>query len=183
MATIDTLLTKDEFLALPDNRQRSELVRGKIVMMNVPSPRHGLVCAEVTSILRNFAKSHECGRVVCNDGGIVTEHDPDTVRGADVSYYSYTKYPKGPFPRGYLDKPPEVAFEVLSPSDRWSEVLEKVAEYLRAGVSVVCVLDPDESDLHIYRPDKPPRKLSADDELLLPEVHAEFRVRVGEFFE
>jgi Uma2 family endonuclease len=121
--------------------------------------------------------------VVGNDGGVVTEHDPDTVRGADVSYYSHARYPKGPLPRGYLDLPPEAAFEVLSPSDRWSEVLEKVAEYLRAGVSVVCVLDPDESEVHLYRADKPPRMLTADDELLLPEVHAEFRVRIAEFFE
>jgi Uma2 family endonuclease len=183
MATIDTLLTKEEFLALPDNGQRTELVRGRIVMMNVPAPRHGQVCAATTYLLNQFVRTKNCGHVVSNDSGVITERNPDTVRGADVSYYSYDRYPQGPLPGGYLDLPPEAVFEVLSPSDRWAEVLEKVAEYLAAGVLVVCVLDPEEAEVHVYRPDKPPRTFAAGSELPLPEVHAEFRVNMAEFFD
>jgi hypothetical protein len=56
---------------------------------------------------------HDTGRLVGNDSGVVTEHEPDTVRGADVAYYSYERIPRGPLPRGrYLTVMPELVFEV-----------------------------------------------------------------------
>jgi Uma2 family endonuclease len=74
-------------------------------------------------------------------------------------------------------------FEVLSPDDRWSKILEKVAEYLHAGVLAVCVVDPERQKVHIYRNEREAKILSKDEKLQLPEVFARFSVRVREFFE
>ena len=99
-----------------------------------------------------------------------TRPSPDTVRGADVAYYSYERVPKGPLPRRkYLDVAPDLAVEVRSPGDPWSEILAKVAEYLRAGVKAVVVLDEQTRTLTIYRPDVPHQVLNDEAEFSLPD--------------
>src|SRR5262249_24724663 len=109
MATAEALITAEEYRRLPDNGQPTELVRGRIVPLNMPTPRHGHICAETVYHLRRFLEDQDLGRVVSNDSGIVTERDPDTVRGADVAFYSYARVPKGPWPKGYLGVVPELA--------------------------------------------------------------------------
>ena len=89
--------------------------------MNMPRPRHGQICARIVYLLERFQEDHPLGHVVSNDCGVVTEHNPDTVRGADVAFYSYGRVPPGPLPRGYLTVVPELVFEVRSPTDRWRE--------------------------------------------------------------
>jgi Uma2 family endonuclease len=127
--------------------------------------------------------AHPIGRALSNDSGIVTERDPDTVRGADIAYYSFERVPKGPLPAGLLDIAADLVFEVLSPSDRWSEVQVKVAEYLDAGVRAVCVVDDDTRSVHVFRSDKPLQVFKAADEFALPEILSEFCVKVERFFE
>ena len=183
MATVDALLTAEQYQALPDNGQPTELVRGRIVPMNVPYPRHGQICAALVYLLRHYLEGDDRGHVVSNDAGVVTERNPDTVRGADIAFYSYARVPKGPFPRGYLAVAPEVAFEVLSPFDRLPPVLAKVVEYLDAGVLAVCILDEQTRTLTVYRHDQPPQVLSADQEFALPEFLSGFGVLVRQFFE
>jgi Uma2 family endonuclease len=105
------------------------------------------------------------------------------VRGADVSFYSYSRVPKGPLPDRYLDVPPDLVVEVVSPSDRWPKVLAKVAEYLDAGTAVVLVLDDQRQLAHLYRADGTTRMLGPDEELSIPDLFGDFHVRVGRFFE
>jgi Uma2 family endonuclease len=178
------LLTAEEFLLLPDDGRPAELVRGRVVERNIPAPRHGYFCSQIGRLLGNFVEAHDLGRVMSNDAAVVTEHDPDTVRGPDVSYYSYARLPRGPLPAGYLPVVPELAFEVRSPTDRWSEIVVKVGEFLNAGVSVVCVLDPQTETLTVYHAEQPTQVLRADDELTLPDLLTpEFRLPVRRLFE
>lgn len=183
MATTETTLTAEDFRLLPDDGALTELYRGQVIDVNLPSPRHGQVCGSVVYVLRQFLEQRNLGRVVSNDSGIITEKNPDTVRGADVAFYSYTRVAKGPLPAGYLNVAPELVFEVFSPSDRWSDLLAKVAEYLKAGVTIVCVLDPDAETAHVFRADRPVQILMSDHELALPDVLADFRTIVARFFE
>jgi Uma2 family endonuclease len=118
-----------------------------------------------------------------NDSGVITEHDLDTVRGPDVAFYSFTRVPPGPFPRGrYLDVVPELVVEVRSPGDRWRDIHTKVGEYIGAGVSVVCVADDPTERVHVFDDDGN-RILAGDDELTFPNILAGFRVAVRRFFE
>jgi len=180
----ETLLTAEEYRLLPDNGRPTELIRGRVVEMNMPAPRHGYICAIITEALSSFVRQHDLGRVMSNDSGVITHRGPDTVRGADVCYYSYTRLPKGPLPEGYLPVTPGLVFEVRSPTDRWSQVLTKVGEYLNAAVLIVCVLDPQTETLTVYHADEIQRVLTADDELSLPDLLGpDFRVPVRRFFE
>jgi Uma2 family endonuclease len=185
MATAEMLelMTAEQFGQRPDPGYPEELVRGRVVSMSVPDRRHGYVCGRADRIFGNFVDGHEIGRVLCNDSGVITERGPDTVRGADVAYYSYARLPKGPLPTGYGPEVPELVVEVRSSSDRWRDILEKVSEYLTAGVLVVVVLDPEPRIAHVFSTDDPPRRLGSEEELILPGILDDFRVRVGQFFE
>jgi Uma2 family endonuclease len=184
MTTLATaLLTAEEYRLIPDNGQPTELVRGRIVPVNLPFPRHGEICAQASYLLRRYLEDNPTGRVVGNDSGIVTEHDPDTVRGADVAYYSYARVPRGPLPQRYLDVVPELVIEVRSAGDRWPDILMKMAEYLEAGVTVVCILDEQTLTAHVYHAEQAPRIVTADEEFAVPDILGAFRVRVRRFFE
>jgi Uma2 family endonuclease len=184
MATVvEGLLTAEEFGRLPYDGMPKELVRGKVVPMNLPAPQHGYICGNVVGIIRSFVVERRLGRVMASDSGVRTQRGPDTVRGADAAYYSFSRLPPGPLPAGYLDVVPELVFEVRSPTDRWREVRAKVTEYLDAGVTTVCVLDPTAQTVHAYNNDLPDRVFRAEEELTLPEVLGDFRAPVRLFFE
>jgi Uma2 family endonuclease len=178
----DRLLTVEEFTRLPDPGRPTELVRGRIVEMNRPTPRHGQIGNEVAWSLNSYVRPNELGEIVINDAGVITERDPDTMRGADVAFYSKARFGPGRLPDGYLDKVPDLVFEVLSESDRWSALLAKVAEYLDAGVTAVCILDPKDETAYVYQGDRPVRILSAAQDFTIPGVLGDFRVQVAKLF-
>jgi Uma2 family endonuclease len=185
MATVappgERLMTVGEFIKLPDDGVWRELVKGKVIEMPQPKPRHGFVCTEIASRLREYVKAHDLGRVV-GESGIITERDPDSMRGPDVSLYSFERLPRGPMPDGHLDVLPELVVEVLATFDRWPRVLEKIVEYLDAGVRVVCIVDPETQTAQMYTSEAPVRYLTRDDELTIPELFPDFRCRVGDLF-
>jgi Uma2 family endonuclease len=177
------LLTAEEYADLADSSRCTELVRGRIVEMTPPKPRHGLVSGTVYLYLRQFADARQLGRVFSNDTGVITERDPDTVRGADVSFYSFARYPAEATLDEYPPGPPELVIEVKSPTDRWTKIAVKVAEYLNVGVDVVCVLDPERRNAIVHESDAPPLTLSADETLEFPTILPGFSIRVGQLFE
>lgn len=183
MATIEVLLTAEEYLRLPDDGCPTELVRGRIVPMNVPNFRHGKLCARLAMLLAYYSEERQLGHVLCNDAGVVTEREPDTVRGPDVSFYSYARVPKGADPAGYPDVVPEVAIEVRSPTDRWAKVLEKVSEYLKAGIELIYVVDAQSQSVFVYSPDRPNAILGGDDELTFPPPLDGLRIPVRRLLE
>lgn len=178
---IERLVSVEEFIKLPDDGRRRELVKGKIIEMPQPKPRHGYICTEIAAILREHAKARDLGRVV-GESGVITERDPDSMRGPGVSFYSFERIPRGTMPDGYLDVLPELVVEVLSTFDRWPRVLEKIVEYLDAGVKVVCIVDPDTQTAQVHTAETPVRHLTSEDELAFPEVLPDFRCSLREIF-
>ena len=176
------LLTAEEYLQLPDDGRRTELRRGVVVTMTPPGFRHGEVCSRINRLIGNYVEDHRLGRTLTNDSGIITQRDPDTVRGADVSFYSYQRVPKDQSPIGYAGASPEIVFEVVSPTNTRRSIFEKVAEYLNVGVNVVCVIDPQHQSVNLHFPDLPVEKLQGDDELTFAELPG-FSLVVRRIFE
>jgi Uma2 family endonuclease len=183
MSVAEALITADEYCDMPDDGRRTELVRGRIIELSRPTFLHGIACARMAFVIMTWLSQRDLGRVVTNDTGILTQRDPDTLRGADVAYYSYARLPKDTTPKKYPNVPPDLVVEVKSPTDRWSEILAKVAEYLDLGVPVVCLLNPETRSAILYSQDQEQRTLGPDDELTFPECLPEFRVLVRSLFE
>jgi Uma2 family endonuclease len=179
MATAEMveLMTAEQFAQRPDSGYPEELVRGRVVAMPVPDRRHGYVCGRAVLVFGSLVDAREMGRVLCNDSGVITGRDPDTMRGSDVAYYSFARLPRGKLPTGVGPEVPELFVEVRSATDRWRNVLDKVSEYLNADVRVVVVLDPEPQATHVFSADDPPRTLTTQEDLILPEILDDFRVR------
>jgi Uma2 family endonuclease len=114
---------------------------------------------------------------------VKTRSNPDSVRGPDISYYSYERLPKGDVPDGLLTVAPDLVVEVRSPSDGWIELFVKALEYLQTGVRVVIVLDASNCLASVHRPKELPRLFHNGDELVVPDVLLGFSVSVRRLFE
>lgn len=182
MAT-KTLMTATEFRKSGPQTDGFELVRGELVPMPPPGDRHGVVSANAIFLLKRYTKQIGKGVVMGNDSGIVTEKDPDSVRGADAALFLEPKWQGRAAPIGYTDQAPDVAVEVRSPGQSWREVFDKVAEYLRMGVRWVWVVDPKPRRVTLFAPDTEPQTLAEENEIDGGTVLPGFRCKVAEFFE
>lgn len=164
MSTAQILLKAEQFAEMSFDTP-AELVRGEIVEMPPADQAHGCVCANVVFVIRSWIKTGGVGFVTANDSGVVTERDPDSVRGADVCYFSPDRVPGGSFRRRQIDLVPNICVEVLSEFDRWSEVRHQVNEFLDRGVDEVWIVNPKQRDVQVFRADEPPVKFTEDMEL------------------
>jgi len=166
----------------PENRDKyCELERGEIVEMTRPGMLHGFVCANAARILGNFTVQRKKGYICSNDTGVVVERDPDTVRGPDVLLFENTDRVEA-IDRKWGKKPPLLAVEVLSPNDTFAKINRRIEEQLRFGTPLVWVLDPDASNVTVYRPGQPYYVVEQDQELTGNDVLPDFRCKVAEFF-
>ncbi|MDZ4684068.1 MAG: Uma2 family endonuclease [Planctomycetaceae bacterium] len=195
MSIAQQLITAEQFAAMKLDGP-AELVRGEIVYLHrrtgnvgdlagvcrMPQNYHGYVTAAIVGLLFMWNHKRGLGLLLSNDSWVVTENDPDSVRGPDVIYIRRDKLPTEKLQQGVLRFPPDLVVEVLSPSDRWPDVLDKVSEYLRSGIGEVWVVDPDQRVLDIHRADQMPEHLTAADTLSRPELLPGFSCPVAELF-
>jgi len=148
--TVATLMTAEELLALPDDGSRYELVQGELKTLSPTGARHARVAARIIARLIDHVEPRRLGAVFSSEGGFRLAHNPDTVRAPDVAFVRTERVVDVP---GYFEGAPDVAIEVVSPSDRYSEVHEKTLQWLRAGTRAVVLVDPKTRSITIHRPD------------------------------
>lgn len=176
-------MTAEQLLQLPSGRWRYELIKGVLRQMTPAGRAHGRIAARLGTSLGAFVDRHGLGETYAAETGFVLGRSPDTVRAPDASFVSAGRLEViAPSADRYLDGAPDLAVEVLSPSDRPSDVRRKVADWLSAGCRAVVVLDPRRETAVLYRPDRPPQWLTADAELSVPEVVPGWSMRVADLF-
>jgi Uma2 family endonuclease len=175
-------MTAAEFVA-NHGGSHVELVNGMLQELPMASQKHGRICLLIGRLIDEHAEKNDLGRVTTNDSFVQTKSNPDTTRGADVSFYSYARLPRGKVPEGLLPVPPDLIVEVRSPSEGWTTLFAKVVEYLQAGVRVVIVLDEPTGTASVYRPDELQQIFHNGDALVVPDVLPGFSVLVQRLFE
>jgi len=185
MATTATkLLTAEEFERLPDpgDGSRQELVRGEVITMPGPNWQHGEIAANIAFAIKLFLRKKKIGRLTV-EGGNVTERGPDTVRSPDVSFMSKDRMPLDVTMDHYAEGAADLCVEVLSPSNKRSEMNDKIAEYFAGGSRLVWVVDPKKRTVTVYTGSKTSRILKDDAVLDGGDVLPGFTCPVAEFFE
>ena len=159
------LMTADQLLAIPDDGYRYELVRGELRKMSPAGYQHGKLSYKVSHSLGNYVEAHNLGDICVSEPGFLIESDPDHVRAPDVAFVRRERAEAAGFVSGYFPGPPDLAVEVISPSDRYTEVAEKVADWLAAGVQLVILVDPRRRSVTLHTPGQAPVTLSDQDTL------------------
>ena len=178
MSETTRLVTAEELERFPSDDWRYELVAGRLMKMSPTALPHGIVVARVLFLLHRHAEANKLG-VVVPEVGFKLASNPDTVRAPDIAFVRRDRIPSR---KGFMDGPPDLAVEVLSPDDRASKVRAKVADYLTRGVIVVLVIDPDALTATIHRRLTPPVTLSGNDVIDLDDVVSGFRCGVQDIF-
>lgn len=148
MVVQERLMTAEEFGAMPDDGKRHDLVKGVVVEVSRPKPRHSVIQRRLAARIGDFVDDHDLG-VVTTEGGYILARNPDTVRGPDVGFISKTRLPD-PDLDEYIPMGPDLVVEIVLPNDTATEVNDKIKAYFRAGSRLVWVVYPDAQEVYAY---------------------------------
>lgn len=179
-----TLLTADDLEALSAatvDGTRYELVRGELRTMPPVNYEHAQITARLVRELGIHADANQLGDVLAGDPGFTLERSPDTVRAPDVAFFTAARVPHPRPTRGFPELVPDLAAEVVSPSQTAAEIEEKIQMWLEAGVRLVLVLYPSRRSITL-RSGVEARVLSEHDTLELGDLLPGFACRVGDLF-
>ena len=187
MATVSKLMTEKEFLALPDDSEIDrELIEGELRERAVTTRgcAHTVVSSNIGYHLMSWQRLQPPPRgwVMTGDARIRLATDPSTFVGADFAYVAPAVRPKGGRKAKFVDGPPSLVIEILSPTDEAEDIADKIERYLAAGVPLVWIVDPRLSTVIVHRPDARPRLFNLDEELTAETHLPGFRVAVAEVF-
>jgi len=148
-------MTANELLAYDACGQRTELIRGQLVVREPAGGAHAGVLFELSVAIGVYLRIPHAaaGRVLVGDPGVWLAHDPDTVRAPDLAFVSHERLSGGVIPEGFLTVVPDLAVEIRSPTDRTGALLQKVGQWLEAGATAVWVIDPPRRSAQCYERD------------------------------
>ena len=172
-------VTIDEFAAMPLEGVW-ELVDGEMIELSPTADESGWVSGRVFSRIERFVDAHRLGWAFPPETGFVLFGDRATIRSPDAAFVRRDRLPS--LSGGFVPMAPDLAAEVLSPSDRMADALAKIAMYLAAGVKLVWLVDPSSQTVTFFRLDDPPTKLGVGETLDGGEVLPGFSVPVAELF-
>ena len=173
--------TPDDLLTLPEGKHL-ELVNGRLVEKE-RGAEAAWTSGELLTELKLFVRGAGCGRIFPSEMGYQCfAEDRNRIRKPDVSFVSAERLPEDWRTYGFFPFPPDLAVEVVSPNDLYSEVTRKVREYLDAGVKLVWVLDPEARCAEVHRADGTSAFLREDGELTGEGVLPGFQCALGGLF-
>ena len=182
MSVIKTLTTADELLHLPDDGYRYELMKGEVIRMAPSGSEHGATAVNITLPFAQHVKENALGIVFGAETGFKIASDPDTVRAPDMAFIHRDRIPESGIPKGYWPGAPDLAVEVISPGDTYTEVEDKVNQWLDAGTRMVIVANPRNKTLKVHRSRTDVIVLTESDELDCGDVVPGFTCKVSGLF-
>ncbi len=181
MTTKTRLMTADELLRMPSDGNRYELIRGNLKSMPLRGGFHGKQAGSIQGSLGTHARANGLGVVYAAETGFLLETNPDLVLAPDVAFIRRERQHLGDTAR-YIPIAPDLAVEVISPSDRLTQVHEKALEWLAHGVRMVIVVNPRNRTVQVYRSPTDIATLTEADTLDGGDVVPGWRMAVADIF-
>jgi len=160
--TTSTAVTAEQFLLLPDDLCRRDLMEGEVQTMAAAGTQHGIIAMRLGGAIGNYADDRGLGPVFAAETGFTLARNPDTVLAPDAAFLRAGRVPAGASPEGFWEVAPDLVVEVDSPGDSLREVDAKVAAYLRHGVRLIWVAQPKRRVVLVYALGVAPRTLDAE---------------------
>jgi Uma2 family endonuclease len=173
-------MTAEDLECMQDDGWRHELIRGELIQMPPASHLHSTLAAWIVTVLNMHVRPQQLRHVTGADGGYILSRNPDVVVAPDAAFVLSDRLPDE-IPT-YLELAPDLAVEVVSPSDRMNDVTDKVMLYLDAGAQLVWIVQPTLKTVTVHYPDRTSRTLTTDDQLDGGEVLPGFQIAVSELF-
>jgi Uma2 family endonuclease len=180
--TFTNATTADELFALSGDGIRRELVNGDLIMMSPAGSEHGRIALRIGGSLGRHVDEHRLGVAFAAETGFVISENPDTVRAPDASFVSKDVMANLEPIVGYLPIAPTLAVEVVSPSDSFSDIEDKVSMWLDAGTKIVLVANPSDQTLRVYRSANEIQVLRAGQVFVSGDVCGNWQLSVDEVF-
>ncbi len=155
-----------------------EYIHGKLEKKNMLNAKHSGVATNLSAEIWFYLKKNKIGRIYNEAHFQIGENK----RVPDVAFVSSEKIPQAGEPQKFWDFAPDLAIEIVSPTDFYQDVLDKVDDYFSAGVKQVWVINPEKEDLAIYFSPKKPQILSKEDTLICEEILPTFKLKLSEIF-
>jgi Uma2 family endonuclease len=182
MSTTVQSMTAADLLRLPADGHRYELIRGELRQMAPAGPTHGRLAMRLAAHLFQHVETHHLGTVYAAETGFQLTQNPDTVRAPDVAFVSRQRLEAVGETEGYWPGAPDVAVEVISPSDRYTDVEDKVVEWLEAGSRMVIVVNPRQRSVTVYHSRTGVVRLTEEDMLEGGDVVPGWQLPIREVF-
>ncbi len=186
MAVGSQILTAEELLAMPDDGMTRELIRGELKEREptMREPAQCLVSTKLTFLLYQWLTCQPTPRGILYAGkiGVRLRRDPDTFVGTDLAYVSAATEEQNGKHSSFIEGPPILAVEILSPSDQAEDIADKIHEYLASGVSLIWYVDPAVRTVVAYRQDGRHELFNAFQDLTGGDHLPGFSVPVAEIF-
>ena len=180
--------TDEEFMALPDG-DRYELVNGELVIVGNSGMEHGNIGAFLCGLLEIYVRRNKLGSTFDSSTAFTMKtgnkrsRSECTTLSPDVSFIA-KEHLKGlkKLPKGFFQSAPDLAVEIISPSNTFDEIHTKIVEYFDSGSKLVWVIHPDEESVLVYHKPQPDKLLQRSDTLDGETVIPGFTVPVAELF-
>jgi len=183
MSTTSTaLMTAEELMQLPDDGFRYELINGELEKMPPPGHPHGRIAFRLSLLLGQFILDNGLGEAFAPETGFQLTRNPDTVLAPDFAFVTNERFAEGSKAEGYWPGTPELAVEVLSPSDRPGRVKKKILQWLSFGTKQVWIVDPKHSTVTIHRSESDSTTFSGSDYLEAQDLLPGLRLSLDRIF-
>ncbi|MGI0028646.1 MAG: Uma2 family endonuclease [Nitrososphaera sp.] len=182
MTTETKLTTAEELLRMPADGRRRELIHGEVKTMAPAGHQHGRIAQRIALSLGQHVSVHKLGEVYAAETGFKLASNPDHVRAPDAAFVRRERVSAVGDAEGFWPGAPDLAVEVVSPSDSFADVEEKVFDWLDAGTRAVVVVNPKKRSVTLYRSVSEVRILSETESLSVEDVVPGWNLPVRELF-
>lgn len=180
-ATKKKIWTDSEFMALPGENDRYELIDGELVNMGNSGMEHGYLASNLTVFLGSYVLAHKLG-VICDSSTAFTMKTGNK-RSPDISFVAKERL-QGikRLPQGFFIGAPDLVIEIISPNNTFAELHGKMIEYFANECRLAWLIHPDEQSVLVYRSPRPERLLKVTDNLDGEEVISGFSMPMIDLF-
>ncbi|RJP31415.1 MAG: Uma2 family endonuclease [Candidatus Omnitrophota bacterium] len=182
MTTTIQQITAEDLFRIPNDGFCYELIQGELKKMSPPGSQHGRIIMNISAPLYQHVRKKQLGTVYAAETGFKITSNPDTVRAPDVAFVSRERVRQVGDIVGYWPGAPDLAVEVISPNDVYTEVEEKAFDWLEAGAQMVIVVNPPTQVVTVFRSRNDIVMLTKNDALETGDVIPGWSIAVNDIF-